>query len=102
MRQFAARWARRGIGEEPRAPKRLPTPFWRRLKAGKRPAAVGSEGGGKLGARRDLELAVTASQVVRDRFAGDEQSLRDLAVGPSFGSLPGDPELRGSERVDAP
>ena len=98
----AARRARSGIGEEPSAPKRLPWPFRWRLKAGESLAAVGSESGGKLGPRRDLELAVTAAQVVRDRLAGDEQGLRDLAVGPSLSGLPGNPELRGRKGVDAP
>ncbi len=41
MRQFAVRWARRGIGGEPSAPKRLPTPFRRRLKAGKSLRSLG-------------------------------------------------------------
>ncbi len=32
MRQLAARWARRGIGEDPRGVKKLPTPFRRRIR----------------------------------------------------------------------
>src|SRR5215831_12114345 len=72
----------------------------RRAKTGNLLAAVWRECRGKLGARGDLELAVSAAQVVRDRLGGDEQSLRDRAVGESFGSRPGDSQLRPGERVE--
>jgi hypothetical protein len=78
MREFAAGWAGRGIGEESSA-KRLASSFWRRLTAGKSLVAGESEGGGKLGTRSDLEHPLTASHVIRDHVAGDEPSLRELA-----------------------
>jgi hypothetical protein len=53
MHQLASRWARRGIGEEPSAPKRLSRLFRWRLKADKSLGAVGREGGGEL-AQPDL------------------------------------------------
>jgi|SRR5215471_10223475 len=78
MREFAMRWARRGIGEEPGASNRLPTWFRRWLKARKSSPAVGNEGHGKLDTSRDLELAATASQVVDAQLDGTADRILTL------------------------
>src|SRR5690349_4556085 len=44
----------------------------------------------ELGARGDVELAVSAGQVHLDRLLGQEQRLRDLAIGHAFGGHAGD------------
>src|SRR6266542_5975471 len=59
------------------------------------------EGGRKLRARADRELAVDAREVDFDRPLGDEERLRDLAVGGPFGRHLGDAPLAGGERLEA-
>ena len=54
-----------------------------------------------LVATRDAELAVGALEVRLGGRGGDEQRLRDLAIGQPLGGQPGDAQLAGGERVAA-
>src|SRR6266545_7727993 len=55
----------------------------------------------ELRARADRELAVDAREVDLDRPLGNEERLRDLAVGGAFGRQLGDAALTGRQRLDA-
>src|SRR5262249_3541763 len=59
---------------------------WRRL-----------ESAGELRARTDLELAEDGAEVSLDRVLGNEERLRDLAVGHPFGGQTRHASFRGGE-----
>jgi hypothetical protein len=54
-----------------------------------------------LAASGDLKLSVDAVQMRLGGRGGDEQRLRDLAIGEAFGSEPRDPQLSRGQRVAA-
>ncbi len=64
-------------------------------------AEKAGEGVGELAAAGDLELAVDAAEVRLGGHGGDEQRLRDLAIGEAFGGEPRDAQLAGGQRVAA-
>ena len=55
--------------------------------------------GSELIPRGDAELAVAAAEMVCNRVHGDEQGLRDLAVGAAFGGESGDAKLARGEGI---
>src|SRR5438105_3652812 len=67
----------------------------------KRAARARLEGASELRARTDLELAEDAAEVSLDRVLGQEEGLRDLAVGRPLGGHASDAQLRGGEMAAA-
>ena len=55
------------------------------------------QGASELRARSDLELPEDAAEVSLDRVLGNEERLRDLSIGLSFGGQARDAEFRGGE-----
>ena len=56
---------------------------------------------GELAAAGDLELAIDMAEVPLGGLGGDEQRLRDLAIGQALGGEPCDAQLAGGQRVAA-